>query len=126
MRFMVMVRSATNDIRPTPELIDAIRKLMADEAKSGRLVARGRLFPEGAELKLGNGRIEVVDGPFAETKEVLGGFSIMEFADLEAAIANAREMLEINARYMPEWRGTVEIRPVAVEIVPATQATAHA
>jgi hypothetical protein len=35
-------------------------------------------------------------------------------------------MLEINARYMPEWRGTVEIRPVAVEIVPATQETAHA
>ena len=48
-----------------------------------------------------NGRIVVTDGPFIESKEVIGGFAVIDVADLDEALAMARE-----------WPGTVEIRPV--------------
>ena len=48
-----------------------------------------------------NGKVSVTDGPFIESKEVIGGFAVIEVADLDEAIAMARE-----------WPGTVEIRPV--------------
>ena len=48
-----------------------------------------------------NGRTSVTDGPFIESKEVIGGFAIIEVADLDEALAMAKE-----------WPGTVEIRPV--------------
>ena len=48
-----------------------------------------------------NGRVSVTDGPFIESKEVIGGFALIEVADLDEAIAMAKE-----------WPGTVEIRPV--------------
>jgi len=48
-----------------------------------------------------NGRVTVTDGPFIESKEVIGGFAVIEVADLDEALAMAKE-----------WPGTVEIRPV--------------
>jgi hypothetical protein len=48
-----------------------------------------------------NGRAIVTDGPFIESKEVIGGFAVIEVADLDEALALARD-----------WPGTVEIRPV--------------
>ena len=47
-----------------------------------------------------NGKISVTDGPFIESKEVIGGFAVIDVADLDEAIAMAKE-----------WPGTVEIRP---------------
>jgi hypothetical protein len=48
-----------------------------------------------------NGRVTVTDGPFIESKEVIGGFAVIDVADLDEALAMAKE-----------WPGTVEIRPV--------------
>ena len=48
-----------------------------------------------------NGKAIVTDGPFIESKEVIGGFAIIEVADLDEALAMAKE-----------WPGTVEIRPI--------------
>src|SRR2546422_7439631 len=48
-----------------------------------------------------NGKIVVTDGPFIESKEVIGGFALIEVSDLDEALAMAKE-----------WPGTVEIRPV--------------
>jgi hypothetical protein len=48
-----------------------------------------------------HGKRQVVDGPFIESKEVIGGFALIEVADLDEAIAMAKE-----------WPGTVEIRPI--------------
>jgi hypothetical protein len=48
-----------------------------------------------------NGRVIVTDGPFIESKEVIGGFALIEVADLDEALAMAKD-----------WPGTVEIRPI--------------
>jgi hypothetical protein len=78
-------------------------------AEDPRCVAAGRLQPveTATHVRVVDGRTLVTDGPFADTKEVLGGFCLFEAADLD-------EALEIAAR-IPAARvgGVVEVRPVA-------------
>jgi hypothetical protein len=79
-------------------------------AAADRLGATARLLPTTAAVTLRKGREAlVIDGPFAETKEQLLGFYVVDCADLEAAIAVARDLAAAN----PD-RGAYEIRPLAV------------
>lgn len=67
----------------------------------------------GAALRTKGGATVAVDGPFAETKEVIGGFAIFELPDMEAALASGREFMDLHARHMPAWEGVCEIRQIA-------------
>ena len=84
-------------------------------AADDRLGATARLLPTTAAVTLRKGRPEggrehlVIDGPFAETKEQLLGFYVVDCGDLEAAIEVARDLAVAN----PD-RGAYEIRPLAV------------
>jgi hypothetical protein len=73
------------------------------------LVASNRLRPTSAatSLRTADGQIQVLDGPFAETKEQLGGYYLIDVPDLDAALSWAKRCPA--ARY-----GTVEVRPVWV------------
>jgi hypothetical protein len=78
-------------------------------AKQGRLGPVARLLPTTAATTLRKGREEmVIDGPFAETKEQLLGFYVIDCASLEAAIDTAKELAKANP-----GTGSYEIRPVA-------------
>jgi len=78
-------------------------------AKQGRLGPVARLLPTTAATTLRKGREEmVIDGPFAETKEQLLGFYIVDCASLEAAIDTAKDLAKANP-----GTGSYEIRPVA-------------
>jgi hypothetical protein len=79
-------------------------------AATARLGAVARLLPTTSAVTLRKGREAIViDGPFAETKEQLLGFYVVECGDLEAAIDVARDLADAN----PD-RGAYEIRPVDV------------
>jgi hypothetical protein len=88
-------------------IVEVERKL----AKAGRLGPVARLLPTTAATTVRKGRDEplVIDGPFAETKEQLLGFFIVDCATLEEAIDTARELARANA-----GTGGYEIRPLAV------------
>ena len=75
--------------------------------KSGLLVAAEALEPvaTAATVRVRNGRMSVVDGPFAETKEQLAGFYLIDARDLNEAI-------QIAAKIPPAREGSVEVRPV--------------
>lgn len=75
--------------------------------ESGALVAAEALEPvdTATSLRIRNGRVTITDGPFAETKEQLAGFYLVEAANLDEALALA-------ARIPPAREGTVEVRPV--------------
>ncbi|CAN5920097.1 YciI family protein [soil metagenome] len=78
-------------------------------ARQGRLGPVARLLPTTAATTLRKGRDEVViDGPFAETKEQLLGFYIIDCASLDAALETARDLAKANP-----GTGSYEIRPVA-------------
>jgi hypothetical protein len=83
------------------ELLDSLR----DE---GLLVGNGRLhwIDSATTLRIRDGETEVSDGPFAVTKEILGGYFILECRDLDHALKQA-ERIPL-ARY-----GSVEVRPIA-------------
>ncbi|HEU4475477.1 MAG TPA: YciI family protein, partial [Methyloceanibacter sp.] len=83
MRFMCIVKHKEGPLDVPPALYEAMNQLGEDAAKAGCVkVAQGGLLPtaEGARITLNGGKIAVTDGPFAEAKEVIGGFAIFEAA----------------------------------------------
>ncbi len=55
----------------------------------------------------------MVDGPFVETKELIGGYAIFELRDKEEAVAAARNSAQLHLEHMPGWDGTCEVRAFA-------------
>ncbi|MFZ0744120.1 MAG: YciI family protein [Terracidiphilus sp.] len=76
-------------------------------SKSGALKASGRLRPTSAAttVRIVDGKSQVLDGPFADSKEQLGGYFLIDVADLDAALAWA-------ARCPGASHGVVEVRPL--------------
>ena len=111
MRFMSIVTSAHTDM-PTPELMEAMGKLADREIKAGRMIDMGGLMPleTGAQVRIRDGELSVIDGPFVEAKEVIGGYAIFEFRNKEEALASAVEFMQLHRQHMPGWEGTCEVR----------------
>ena len=78
-----------------------------DLRQSGRLLAAEPLEPveTATSVRVRNGQVTITDGPFAETKEQLAGFYLVDAADLDEAI-------QIAAKIPPAREGTIEVRPV--------------
>jgi len=114
MRFMFIVKS-DHARPPTPELLEAMHKLADREIKAGRMIDNGGLMPlaTGAQVSLAAGRLNVLDGPFVEAKEVIGGYAIFELRDKDEAIASAVEFMQLHKDFMPGWEGTCEVRAFA-------------
>jgi hypothetical protein len=114
MRFMFIVKSAHSG-PPTPKLIEAMHKLADREIKAGRLLDSGGLTPltMGAQVRIANGQLSVLDGPFVEAKEVVGGYAIFELQGKEEAVASATEFMQLHKDLMPGWEGTCELRALA-------------
>lgn len=105
MRFMLMARADKNSeagAPPKPELMAAVAKLTEEMAKAGVLVDTGGLAPSsrGALLRLKGGKVTVIDGPFAEAKELIGGYAIVEVKSREEAIELAKRFLEVHAEVL--------------------------
>ena len=114
MRFMYIVISE-QPAAPTPALIEAMGKLADREIKAGRMIDSGGLMPRamGAQVRIRDGELSVVDGPFVEAKEVIGGYAIFELRNKEEALAAAVEFMQLHRDHMPGWEGTCELRAFA-------------
>ena len=114
MRFMYIVTPARNG-PPTPELMEAMHKLADREIKAGRMLDSGGLMPVamGAQVRITDGQLSVIDGPFVEAKEVIGGYAIFELPGKEEAVAMATEFMQLHKDFMPGWDGTCEVRAFA-------------
>jgi len=114
MRFMYIVTPA-HPVPATTELIEAVHKLAEREIKAGHMLDSGALMPRtwGAQVRITDGRLSVIDGPFVEAKEVIGGYAIFELRDKEEAVAKAVEFMQVHRDHMPGWEGTCEVRAFA-------------
>jgi hypothetical protein len=114
MRFMFIVKSAHHG-PPTPKLLEAMHKLADREIKAGRMLDNGGLMPLaiGAQVRITDGKLSVIDGPFVEAKEVIGGYAIFELRDKQEAVAMAVEFMQLHKDFMPGWEGTCELRAFA-------------
>ena len=110
MRFMAIVKASKNyeaGQPPKPELMAAMGKLAQEEQKLGIFEMGGGLLPssQGHKVRMSGGKVTVTDGPFAETKEQLGGFYLVDAKDIDEAIHMASKIP--GARF-----GSVEVRPI--------------
>ena len=113
MRFMMMVipegyGSAAPDVAPSAEAVAKMMEYNKSLQKAGVLLALDGLFPPstGARISYMDGKPTVTDGPFAEAKEVIGGYWIIQVRSREEAIEWAR-------RAPMSSRGVIDIRQIA-------------
>jgi hypothetical protein len=115
MRFLMMVKGEESFEKsgpPPKALMDAIDKLCQEGMASGKIVSLGGLKPTslGVSVKIRNGKLNVTDGPFSESKEVIGGFTIMELPSTAAALDEAKAFMDVHVRLWPGWDGECEVR----------------
>jgi hypothetical protein len=121
MRFMMMVKARENTGLPPKALMDAMEKLTLDAVKNGTMVMGGGLAPtaQSNRVRLSSGKISVIDGPFTESKEVIGGFAIMELKSKEEALEVAKHFIDLHRQHWPGWEGESEVRQMfGMEDVP--------
>jgi hypothetical protein len=111
MRFMVMgmaTKEAEAAPPPKPEAFAAMQKYNEELIKAGILLAAEGLAPtsKGVRVKFSGEQRTVIDGPFAETKELVAGFTILKVKSLEEAI----EWVKRAPNVSPNGEGVVEIR----------------
>jgi len=97
MRFLSVYKTAETGALPTPEEMARMGKLVEDGMKAGFLLAVEGCMPSatGARVRLSNGKVNVVDGPFTESKEVIGGLAILQASSKEEAVERAKQFLHV-------------------------------
>jgi len=112
MKFMMIVKHAENQGPPPKSLMEAIAKLGEEEAKSGTMLGNGGLTgtAQGARVRLSGGKVTVIDGPFTEAKEVIGGYAQFELKSKEEAVQSAVRFMELHKQHWPGWEGETEVR----------------
>ena len=113
MRFMMIVKASKDSEAgkmPGEELLAAMGKYNEELMKAGVLVDLTGLQPssKGARVKFSGGKPTVIDGPFAETKELIGGYWIIDVNSKEEAVQWA---MRAPAPHGPDQDGEIEIRP---------------
>ncbi len=115
MRYMILVKGRPGAARmPPPALMEAINTLGVEAAAAGVRIEPGGLKPaaEATRFRIDGGKLSVTDGPYAEAKEVVGGYAICEAPSREAALASTRHFMELHLRHWPEWEGECEVREI--------------
>lgn len=112
MRFLSMIRVNENTGQvPSERLMTEMGVLIDKWMKAGVLVDTGGLRPtaQGSRLRLRGGKISVTDGPFTETKEVIGGYAVFKADSKEQAIDLTRQFLDVHG---DEWDIECEVRQI--------------
>ena len=112
--FLICVEAPENE--PGTESVDAaggpmeIEDWVTEMDTRGARLAGNRIRPgsDATTVRVRNGEVVVLDGPYAETKEQIAGFDIIEAANLDEAI-------EIAAKHPMAWAGMVDVRPYWTE-----------
>ena len=123
MRHLVIIRADDSGTDPPPEgLIDAMLAHVADHTHA-EVVTDAGLAPLGSSLRVASrgGHVTVTDGPFAEAKEVVGGFMLIDAPTPADAAAWARGFVDLHAVHWPGLDLEVEVRQVAGSLTDPTE-----
>jgi len=115
MKYMMLIKH-TDDYRgkkPPQGLMDAMDEFIGAYAKQGKFIDGAGLKSShrGKRIRLQNGKLTVIDGPFAETKELVGGYAIMDLENDAEALDVATKFMELHRIHWPEFEGESELRP---------------
>jgi len=101
-------------------LFTAMGEFVEQGLKSGAVKDTAGLMPtkDGSRVRLSKGKITVTDGPFTESKEVVGGYALIETRTREEAMKIAYDFMEVHRVHWPEFEGECEVRPLEQEAQP--------
>lgn len=115
MKFMTLVKTTKPGTGAPPmALMQAIGQMGAEAAAAGVLVAQGGLMgkDESAFIAVRQRKVMVTDGPFAESKELVGGYAVYDVPTKAEAIEWATRFANLHTEHWPGWEGDIEVRPI--------------
>jgi hypothetical protein len=114
MKYLMLIKHDErfrNESMP-PEFMDVVGTWVTDSMRSGIIKETAGLKPtsEGVRIRTRGGKLHVTDGPFTETKEIIGGYAMIEAASKEEAIAFAEKFMDMHREHWPAFEGECEVR----------------
>jgi hypothetical protein len=115
MRYLCFVKMDEAVDTPPAALMDAMGQHVEKGFADGVLLDAGGLYgkADAVEFRVRGGKLTVTDGPYAEAKEVVGGWAIIKVDSEEQARAEGQTMADLHLTHWPEWEGAIEIRRIA-------------
>jgi len=110
MRYLSMIRiDEKTGQQPSERLMQEMGKLLDEMTRNGTLISTAGLRPtkEGVRVRSRYGKLSTVDGPFTETKEVIGGYAVLEAKSMDHAIELTKRFLAVHG---DEWDVECELR----------------
>ena len=116
MRYMMFIKHRENyKMEDVPQsLFAAMGEFVGEAMKKGSMIDTAGLQPtaKGKRVRLAGGKLTVLDGPFTETKEVVGGYALVEVKSNEEAMELATRFMELHRIHWPAFEGECEVRPL--------------
>src|SRR5262245_51437605 len=114
MPYLSIIRAAEQQGTPPQALMEAIDQYVAKTLKDRTVLSTGGLAPGSAavRVRVQAGRLKVTDGPFTESKEVVGGYAVLAAATRDEAIRATTEFMQLHLDHWPGWEGECELREV--------------
>jgi hypothetical protein len=116
MRYLMFIKHTENfRMEDVPQsLFAAMGEFVGEAMKNGTLIDTGGLqrSDKGKRVRLSGGKITVTDGPFVETKEVIGGYAMIEAKSDQEALSMATRFMELHKIHWPTFEGECEVRPL--------------
>ncbi|HZO03759.1 MAG TPA: YciI family protein [Burkholderiales bacterium] len=112
MRFLSMIRiDEKTGKQPSERLMNEMGKLMEEMIRAGALISTAGLRPtaEGVRVRSRYGRLSKTEGPFTESKEVIGGYAVLEAPSMKEALELTERFLHVHG---DEWDLECEVRPL--------------
>jgi hypothetical protein len=114
MPFLSIIKADENQGPPPQALLDAMEPFVAQSLKDGTVIQTGGLAPSpaGFRVRMAGGKLRVIDGPFPESKEVVGGYALLAAKTREQALAATQRFKELHVKHWPAWQGECEVREI--------------
>ena len=114
MKFLMFIKHGDSPGQPPKSLMDAMQKFIGESLAKGILKDTGGLKApsKSTYIQSKGGKLTVKDGPFTESKEVVGGYAMAETRTREEALDLARQFMELHRVHWPEFECVSEIRQV--------------
>jgi hypothetical protein len=111
---LTLLKMAEDVGEPPAELFAAMDTTIKEIAGSLTLIDTNGLVPskDGVRIRGDRGRVTMLDGPFTETKELVGGYALVEVDTFEQAVEASRKIVAVHTDHWPTWVGEAEVRQV--------------
>jgi hypothetical protein len=128
MRFLAIYKTEERNAPPSPEMMAAMGALIDEMTRAGVLITTEGCLPSamGARVRRAGAKVSVSDGPFTESKELIGGFAMLNVSSKEEAIAWTKRFLAVAGDGEAEIRQINDGQGPEAPCVPAAAETANA